>query len=301
MNMLLPGSDEAGVSLSRPANSMSKPVVISNDRSFSSRWRAAFNDLKDTFRLAPLVWTLSLFDIRLRYRGSLLGPFWLTLSTGVMIGAIGIVYSQLFGQDMSKYLPFLAVSLVLWGFISTITAEGATCLTSSETMIRSMRMPHTLHAARVVVRNLLVLAHNLIAIVVVFLLFPQHLSWPVLSLPAALLLWAVDCMAVAVLLGVIGARFRDVPPIVGSIMQIAFYVTPIIWGPDMLIRRGVGIGRALIDFNPFYGLLEIIRGPLLGLPFDNLAWINALSYSVVLIIAASLLFMRARPRIPYWV
>ncbi len=83
-------------------------------------------------RLWPLVWTLSLFDIRLRYRGSLLGPFWLTLSTLVMVATIGFLYARLFHQNVSGYLPFLSISLVLWSFISTITAEGSVCFTQAE-------------------------------------------------------------------------------------------------------------------------------------------------------------------------
>ncbi len=285
----------------RPARPSSKPVVIAAAHDGRSRVVSALADLRESLRLWPLVWTLSFYDIRLRYRGSLLGPFWLTLSTAVMIGAIGFVYSRLFHENVAAYLPFLAISLVLWGFISVITAEGATCFSSSADMIRSRRMAHTVHPARVVVRNLLVLAHNLAVIVVVFFIYPQHFSWSLLSELPALALWVVDAFAVSLLLGVIGARFRDVPPIVGSIMQIAFYVTPIMWSPTMLVHRGLGFSLVLIDMNPVYGLLQIVRGPLLGQALDTSAWINALCYSIVLVLASFLLFVRARPRIPYWV
>jgi lipopolysaccharide transport system permease protein len=301
MNMLAPDTGQAGAGLSRSVQSSAQPVIIAASHGWRSRVAAAVKDIRETMRLWPLVWTLSLFDIRLRYRGSLLGPFWLTLSTAVMIGAIGFVYSQLFRQNAASYLPFLAISLVLWGFVSAITSEGSVCFSASVSMIRAMRMPHALHAARVVVRNLLVLAHNLAVIVVVFLIFPPHLSWPVLSLVPAIMLWALDAFAVSLLLGLVGARFRDVPPIVGSVMQIAFYVTPIMWSPEMLVHRGLGLSVALIDMNPFYGLLEIVRGPLLGQPLDISAWANALVYSAVLVVVAFLLFVRARPRIPYWV
>ncbi len=301
MNMLAPDSGQAGIGLSRSVQPSSQPVVIAASHGWRSRAASAVQDIGETLRNWPLVWTLSLFDIRLRYRGSLLGPFWLTLSTAVMIGAIGFVYSQLFHQKLGGYLPFLAISLVLWNFISVITAEGSTCFSASTSMIRAMRMPHALHAARVVVRNLLVLAHNLAVIVVVFLFFPPHLSWSMLSVVPALAVWLLDAFAVSLLLGLIGARFRDVPPIVGSVMQIAFYVTPIMWSPDMLVHRGLGLSLALIDMNPFFGLLEIVRGPLLGQAFDPAAWANALCYSAVLLVVSFLLFVRARARIPYWV
>ncbi|MBU6418191.1 MAG: ABC transporter permease [Proteobacteria bacterium] len=301
MNMIVPESDPDGAGHLRSARPSPKPVVIAAAHGWRPRVASALQDFGESLRLWPLVWTLSLFDIRLRYRGSLLGPFWLTLSTAVMIGAIGFVYSRLFHQNVAGYLPFLAISLVLWNFINVITSEGATCFSTSADMIRSQRMAHTVHPARVVMRNLMVLAHNLAVIVVVFIIYPPHLTWSLLSELPALAVWVVDASAAALLLGLVGARYRDVPPIVGSVMQIAFYITPIMWSPAMLAHRGLGLSLALIDMNPFYGLLEIVRGPFLGQPLEIGAWINALSYSVVLVLLSFMLFVRARPRIPYWV
>jgi lipopolysaccharide transport system permease protein len=106
-------------------------------------------------------------------------------------------------------------------------------------------------------------------------------------------------MAVALLLGVLGARFRDIPPIIASIVQIAFYVTPVMWSPTMLMHRH--IGRVLVEWNPFYALLEILRGPLLGLPLEPAAWAVALGYSALLLLLSALVFTRARARIAYWV
>ena len=104
--------------------------MISASRNWPNAMALAAADLVETVRLWPLVWTLSLFDIKLRYRGSLLGPFWLTLSTAIMVGSIGFLYSRLFHQNVGSYLPFLTISLVLWNFISTITAESSVCFTS---------------------------------------------------------------------------------------------------------------------------------------------------------------------------
>ncbi len=299
--MLVPETGQVNADLARSARTASKPVIIAASHSWRGRAAAALQDLRESLRLWPLVWALSFFDIRLRYRGSLLGPFWLTISTAVMIGAIGFVYSRLFQQDVTVYLPFLAVSLVLWNFLNMISAEGAICFSASAEMIRSQRMAHTVHPARVVVRNLLVLVHNLAVIVVVFIIYPPHLGWSLLSELPALALWTLDASAVALLLGLVGARYRDVPPIVGSVMQIAFYITPIMWSPAMLMKRGLGLSLVLIKMNPFYGLLQIVRGPLLGQPVDAGAWTNALCYSVLLVLVSFLLFVRARPRIPYWV
>jgi len=259
----------------------------------------ALADIRQTVQLWPLVWTLSVLDIRLRYRGSILGPFWLTLSTSVMIGALGFLYSRLFHTDIQTYLPFLSLSLVLWQFLSTLTSEGCTCFTSSESMIRAMRMPLSLHAARVVVRNILVLAHNVIVIVAVFLIMGTVPGAYSFTIVPAFALWVVDAVAISLFLGVLCARFRDIPPIVASIMQIAFFVSPVIWNPAILAHRG--IGTVLVKWNPFYALLEIVRGPLLGAPFEAQNWEIAVGYSAGLVLLAAVGFTRARSRVAYWV
>jgi lipopolysaccharide transport system permease protein len=119
-----------------------------------------------------------------------------------------------------------------------------------------------------------------------------------LILPA-FALWLVDGMAISLILGVLCTRYRDVPPIVASVLQIAFFVSPIIWSPTVLAHRGMGI--VLVNWNPIYVLLEIVRAPLLDTPETLHLWVVALSYSAMLLVATGLVFMRARPRIAYWV
>ena len=261
------------------------------------RQQLAAQDLQEGLSLWRLFLTLGWLDIRLRYRGSVLGPFWLTLSTGVMVAALGVLYSALFKMALPDYLPFLAVSLVLWGFVSSIVAEGSACFTGSEGMIRSVRMPFLVYAARVVVRNLLVLAHNVLVIVVVYAVFNRWPGPALLWVLPGLVLWIVDALAISMLLGALCARFRDIAPIVGSVMNIAFFVSPIIWKPELLKEAAVWL-----PLNPFYALLETIRAPLVEGHTGGLAvWAAAILYSLVLGAAAMTFFKRFRGRLAFWV
>jgi lipopolysaccharide transport system permease protein len=297
--MIAPEQGNSGTEAPHLMQPTGRRMSISSAQGWGQRFALAAADLSETMHLWRLVLALSFMDIKLRYRGSLLGPFWLTISTAVMIGAIGFLYAGLFHQDVGKYLPYLSISLIFWGFLSTLTGEGGTSFTAAEGMIRAQRMPLSLHAARVVMRNLFVVAHNLVVIVVVFVIFHVVPSKAVFTVVPALLLWLADGMAVCLLLGVFGARFRDIPPIIASIVQIAFYVTPVIWNPTMVLHRH--IGRVLVEWNPFYALLEILRGPLLGLPLDLEAWTMALGYSALLLLLSAFTFTRARARIAYWI
>jgi lipopolysaccharide transport system permease protein len=261
----------------------------------SRRVRLAMMDVADGLALWRLAATLGWLDIRLRYRGSLLGPFWVTLSTSVMIGALGLLYGSLFHMDLRAYLPFLALSLVLWTFLAALISEGCLCFTESETVIRSVRMPLCVFPLRVLVRNALVLAHNVVVIVLVYVIFAIWPGWPaLLSLPG-IALWLVDGMAMCLLLGAVGARYRDIPPIVASVVQIAFFMTPVIWKPEQLGARGW-----VLPFNPFFAMLDIVRAPLLGEPPSAAAWGAAAGYSALLLALAWWLFVRARARVAFW-
>lgn len=269
----------------------------SSDSSPVARQRLAALDVREGFGLWRLFVTLGWLDIRLRYRGSLLGPFWLTLSTGVMVAALGVLYSALFKMETREYIPFLALSMVLWGYVSGVVGDACYCFTQAEGMIRSTRMPYTLHAARTVVRTMLVLAHNVVVIVAVYAVFDVWPGWAALWAVPGLAVWAVDGLAACMLLGSLCARFRDIPPIVGSIMQIAFFITPVIWKPELLH----GSQADWLVFNPFYAVLEIVRGPLLGTPAGAEVWASALGYSALLLLAAWAVFCRVRARLAFWV
>ena len=261
------------------------------------RLRLAIADLRGGWTFRRLAVALAWIDIKLRYRGSVLGPFWLTLSTALMVAAMGAIYATLFHMTIRTYLPFLTLSLVLWNFLSTLIAEACTSYTVVESTIRAMRLPLVVHALRVVLRNLLVLAHNIVVIAAVYLIF--HI-WPgrtaLLALPG-LALWAIDALAVTLLLGGLCARFRDIPPIVGSLMQMAFFVTPIIWKPELVGRQHLW----LLPFNPFYTLLEVVRGPLLGETPGAAIWLGAVVATAALTSTGFWLFARTRARIAFWV
>ena len=264
--------------------------------SFSARNRQAIADVREGLALWRLAWTLGWLDIRLRYRGSMLGPFWLTLSTGVMVAALGVLYAKLFKMDLAEYLPFLALSQVLWAYISTLVSESCSTFLQAEGVIRSVRMPLFVFALRTLVRNLLVLAHNIVVIVVVFTAYRVWPGWHLLLVVPGLVIWLFVSLAVSLLLGGLCARFRDINPIVNSVMQIAFFITPVIWKPDQL-----GDYQRLLPLNPFYDLLEIVRAPLLGESVALTTWAGALLCAGALCALSWCFFVRARGRVAFWV
>lgn len=280
-----------------PTTETDVEVDLTADMSPRARHRHAVEDVVNGCRLWRLALTLGWLDVRLRYRGSVLGPFWLTISTGVMVASLGFLYAKLFHMDLRAYLPFLALSQVLWGFLAALVSEACTVFTDAEGVIRSVRMPFFVFSLRALIRNAIALGHNIVVIVVVFAIFSMWPGWGALMAVPGLLVWAVDALALTLLLGAFCARFRDIQPIVNSVMQIAFFMTPVIWKPDQL---GASAIRKLA-LNPFFDLLEIVRGPILGSHMATTTWVGAISYSVVLCAIAWAFFVRARGRVTFWV
>lgn len=236
-------------------------------------------------------------DIRLRYRGSVLGPFWLTLSMAVMIATLGVVYSTIFKAKIHTYLPFLTLGLLLWTFISAIITEGCTCFIGAEGIIRQVRMPFTIHVLRILYRNLIVLGHNAVVYLVVALLFAVPVGAEALLAVPGLVVQIANGVWVCLLLGMVSARFRDIVPIVASLIQIVFFITPIFWLPNSL----GGHYQWIVDFNPIYAMVEIVRAPLLGQSVSAGLWGMALAVTVVGWATALAAFARFRSRIPFWV
>ncbi|GAJ29159.1 ABC transporter permease [Acidomonas methanolica] len=272
-------------------------VAVLPDPSVVPVRRTAWADLREAARLWRLAVTLGWLDVKLRYRGSLLGPFWLTLSSLLMLGSMGLIYARLFHVTLREYLPFLALSLALWQTgLAALLQESCTCFIDVEGSIRSVRLPYGLQALRVLVRNAIVFAHNIVVPLGVFIAFGL---WPgavaLLALPG-LALWAVDGLASCLLLGSLCARYRDLPPIVSALTQIAFYVTPIIWRPEQL-----GSHARLLVFNPFFDLLEVVRAPLLGHAPALRDVAVAVGVSGVFCGVAVLVFARVRSKLAFWV
>ena len=266
------------------------------DASSPQHLERALSDLGRGFRSWRLAWALARLDLRNRYRGSVIGPFWMTLSTALMLVGLGFLYSRLFGISLRNYLPHLAVSLVTWNVLAGLVTEACTSLTSAEGIIRQMPLPFTVHALRCVFRNVLTAAHNLPLLALVLLALG---SWPgpeaLLAIPGLILL-GINAFAAALLLGMVCARFRDVAPIVGNIMQLAFFLTPILWKPELL-----GPSAVYLPLNPFYVLLELVRGPLVEGGGSLLVWVAALAYTGVMLGVSFAFFVRFRSRVAFWV
>lgn len=237
-------------------------------------------------------------DIRQRYRRSALGPFWLTLSMGVMIGTMGVVFGRIFKSPLDEFFPYLSIGLIIWSYISSVVNEGCLAFTSADSIIKQLPIPLFVHVIRVIWRATIILFHNILILPVVLLVSGRPITLSVFLAIPGLALIILNLAWISLLLATICARYRDLPQIVNSIQQVAFYVTPIMWMPRLLEGRAEFY---LISINPVYHLIEVVRSPLLGNLPTATSWVF-LSLIAIVGWGVTLVFYGCyRARIAYWI
>ncbi len=261
----------------------------------NERAALAVSDIIAGARASYLWGLLGWQDIRQRYRRSKIGPFWLTISMGVMVASLGLLYAGLFKIDVATYLPFITLGFIVWGLIASFITDGCSIFIGAESIIKQVNLPLSVHAYRTVWRNLIIFAHNLVIFVFVAIIFSIWPGWAgLLALPGLALL-CINGVWVGLLLGLLSARFRDIPQIVASVVQVTFFITPVIWQPQSLPGRAF-----LIQLNPFYHFLELVRGPLLGQAPGLVSWLVALGVTVAGWLVTLAMYRRYSWRIAYW-
>ena len=156
--------------------------AAAQSRTMSRAWR----DLVDGFARRELWAHLGWQDIKQRYRRSVLGPFWITIATGVTAIAMGGLYSKLFHLELSEHLPYVTLGLIIWNLINAAIIEGADVFVHNEGLIKQLPTPLSVHVYRLVWRQVLLFAHNIVIFVVIAIIFPKPWNWADLAVIPAL-------------------------------------------------------------------------------------------------------------------
>jgi len=276
------------------------PLIDSEVISFPARDqnKLAIKDLIDGFKQWRIWFMLAYRDIKIRYRRSVLGPFWITLSMAITVYSMGYLYSHLFHMDLNIYYPYLAGSMLAWALISSIITDLVDMFQQEENRIKQIKLPYTLYINKVIARNLLIFLHNLPILFPILALFHEtaRINSHTLLLIPGLVLFYVNSLSYGMIIAMIGARYRDVSQIVKSLIQVVFFVTPVMWNPEILPPAK----RFIANLNPFYAFIEFIRCPLIGSSPSLISWAMVTSATVVGIFISFKMFSRYRSRIVYW-
>jgi lipopolysaccharide transport system permease protein len=219
-----------------------------------------------------LAFFLAVADIKLRYARSVLGPFWITIQLAFFVGMLGVVLSQVHGAPVQEFLPFFAVSMLMWTFMSACMVEGLDAVSAGGVLIRDRGVEPMVAVFQVIIRNLLIAAHSIIVPVAAFVIFGgASIVGLIMALPGLIIFFAIASL-VTVCTAALGLRYRDFKRICESLVLLVFLSTPILWQPSAVRSEG----RFVVDFNPFAQLFSVWREPLLTSSFSLAGFIWAL-------------------------
>lgn len=254
------------------------------------------NDLLSAISAYHLWSFLALQDIKIKYRRSKIGPFWITVSMTVFCISLGLVYGQLFKTEISELLPFLAIGLVIWSFISSSVGEMPNLFVENSSYMKDMRINPLSILLRMISRNIIILGHNLLIVIGIYLFFGLWPGWiGLLALPG-LLLVIFNLFVIGISISIAGARFRDLAQITQNILQVVFFITPIFWFPRLLKE-----GSWVIAANPIAYFIDLVRSPLLGHAPEPLSWIVSLLTLLSAAILSLWIYRSKSAYIAFWV
>lgn len=243
----------------------------------------------------PLWGRLGWYDVVARYRRSWVGPFWMLGTTIIFVVSLGAVYSILFKVSIKDYMPFIALGTVLWSYISAVTSESLQTFVEAEVYMRQVRRSPIVYTCRVIWRNIIIFANQFVVALIVAIVFGK---FSILYLPLVVfgvVLLSLQALWIGTVLGILGARFRDLGPIVQNVLQVAFFITPILWAPQSL-----GEKMWIATINPAYHLIQIVRAPALGEVPALSSYLMVGALTVGGFTLAYYFYSKFRQRIVYW-
>ncbi len=256
----------------------------------------ALADLKETITMRNAAWFFAWGDLKTRYRRSALGPIWLVLSTAIGVVGLGYVWAALLKMSATEFVPTLTIGLVVWQLVSGCLTESSNVIYKNSKIIKNLKVPFCLYSLQLLLKQFLNFAHNLVVIFAVLIIFSQEFSFVQLLAIPGLLIVLFSMFWIITLMGILAARFRDIEALVGSIMPLLFFLSPVLYRPDNL-----GVKGFLMWFNPFSYFIAVIRDPLQGNIPPLFVYLGTFAIMGVVCFLALYVLNRKHARIAFWV
>ena len=261
-----------------------------------SQWQLLLRDLVLSLRQSSLWMHLGWQDLLRQYRRSFLGPTWIAINMAIFTAAFGWIGAQLFNQDTRTYIPYFCLGNIFFGFLTSMFNDGCRTYIDAAPFLKQASYPKFTFVFRTAWRNLL-LAHQ-IPLILAVLWYGGLLGnalWHIWLL--GFVVSAISATLVLAILAAVATRFRDVPMVVSSILQIAFFITPVMWQATQL---NTARAHLVTVFNPLASWLDLMRSPLLGQMPSHTAWMSAGITFCILLVLCTVIYLMARRRINYW-
>ena len=265
-------------------------------------------DFRGALERFPLWRLLAFYDLQRGNFNTRLGIFWHSLTFFLVVSALGYMYSAIFGRPRDLYVPYLAAGFLVWRFISLVTVDALQLLIRYRGFLTQLPMPMTVFVLRNTCYHTYLFGLNAVAFIAILLAFGIALRPDLLLFVFGMALLAVTAIGLTTLLAIAGVILPWTKSLVPPIVNLAFFVTPILWMPGMLVGlddSGVGAGldasanlrSAIVLFNPIYHLIEVVRGPLIGYVVAPVSWWLATAICAISLLSSILLLDRTKSKV----
>lgn len=229
--------------------------------------------MKQSIKERQLWIALAWVELKRGFSGTKLGVLWRPLSALIVGLSLGNVYTIILKRDPSDYIPYVVAGLVVWSFLSQLITEGGKLFVANGPQIKEMPISYTSYIAKYITRNIISFALSSLAVFVVLIYYNQLKMFNPIMLFLGMLLVILNGFWLSILLGIATIYLRDTTELVANFMRLVFFITPVLWSPDMAGSKG-----EIVKYNPLFYYLDIIRSPMIGHE------VNVMSYPVVAVI-----------------
>jgi len=211
--------------------------------------------IRDTCRYRELIWALAMKELKIRYKRSVLGFLWALLNPILFMLVLTVVFSTVMPIQVPHYAIFLLTALLPWTFFSQSLAYAAESIVGNGDLIKKVKVAKLVFPVAAVVSNMINLLLSLIPLVLIVLLMrhPFHLTW--IYLPVPLLALTIFTLGATFFFAAVNVYYRDVSHILQIVLQVWFYVTPIIYSLDTFPSKY----RFYFKLNPLQYFLNGFR------------------------------------------
>jgi len=268
------------------------------DAPVGAQFQAASADIREGLRRRRSWSFLAVENVKNRYRRTVFGPWWLTLQMAVFVLGISVVFGQLLNTGLKTFLPYVAVGYIAFILLSSLTRAATSVFITASSTLKSSRQPLSSLVLRNVGIEFIHFGHNMVLYIPLVAAGLVPLTPKALIAIPVVLLIAVNGLFVGLWLGPTVARFRDVEPLVHSILNVAIFFSPVFYH---LTNVSSGVRNTLLSWNPFSYLMNAFRAPLIGEPLLTSYYVGAAVVTLINVAVGLAVFTWARSRLPYWV
>jgi lipopolysaccharide transport system permease protein len=252
-------------------------------------WNLA--DVLELVRYRDLFYYLTLRDIKLRYKQTILGVGWSLFQPLATMAVFVLFLGNIGGLDkgIENYTLFVLCAVLPWTFFSNSMLNAGNSLLANERLVTKAYFPRVLMPAANVgaaLFDFLIASLMLVAMLAWYRVTP---TWQVLVAPLAVALIVIAATGVGVLLSALVVAQRDFKYLLSFGTQVWMFATPCIYFSHETVGPN---GRAVLPLNPAYGLIANFRAAVLGTPFDWYAFGVSATVSVLLLVLGLSYFRR---------